>query len=151
MKNIFDLTVSEEIISRINNLTAETQPQWGKMSVDQMLAHCCVTYDYIYNEGKYKKPGGFKRFILKALVKNAVVSDKPYKKNSPTAPDFKIKDQKNFDNEKARLISFIQQTLKDGEKFFENKESHSFGVLTIKEWNNMLYKHLDHHLTQFGV
>ena len=38
-----------------------------------------------------------------------------------------------------------------GVSYFENKESHSFGRLTIKEWNNMFYKHLEHHLTQFGV
>ena len=34
---------------------------------------------------------------------------------------------------------------------FEGKESNSFGPLTKGEWNNMFYKHLDHHLSQFGV
>ncbi|MCJ8164098.1 hypothetical protein MKJ04_04535 [Pontibacter sp. E15-1] len=31
------------------------------------------------------------------------------------------------------------------------QESHSFGRLSSQEWNNMFYKHLDHHLSQFGV
>jgi hypothetical protein len=31
------------------------------------------------------------------------------------------------------------------------KEPLSFGALTKTEWSNMLYKHLDHHLTQFGA
>jgi hypothetical protein len=38
-----------------------------------------------------------------------------------------------------------------GADAFEGKESNSFGKLTASEWNIMMYKHLDHHLTQFGV
>lgn len=151
MKNIFDASVANEIINRINQLSIELQPRWGKMSVDQMLAHCNVTYEYVFEEGKYKKPSGFKRFLLKAFVKKIVVSEKPYKKNSPTAPDFKISNKKNFEVEKERLVGFINKCVEKGEKYFDGKESHSFGKLTLNEWNNMFYKHLDHHLSQFGV
>lgn len=151
MKNIFDNQVAQEFIGRIIQLTPETQPLWGKMSVDQMLAHCNVTYEYVFEEGKYKKPGGFKKFILKAFVKKYVVTDKPYKKNSPTAPDFKISDKRNFDLEKARLIGFINKCVESGGKYFDGKESHSFGKLSIQEWNTMFFKHLDYHLSQFGV
>lgn len=151
MKNIFDNQVAQEFIGRINQLTPEIQPLWGKMSVDQMLAHCNVTYEYVFEEGKYKKPGGFKKFILKAFVKKLVVSEKTYKKNSPTAPDFKITNSKNFENEKLRLIGFLNKCVEKGEKYFDGKESHSFGILNKDEWNNMFYKHIDHHLSQFGV
>ena len=150
MKNIFDKTVSEEVIARIQKLTPETTLQWGKMSVDQMLAHCNVTYELVY-DNKHPKPGSFKRFILKLFVKDIVVNEKPYKKNSPTAPEFKIVDHKVFMDEKQRLISFIERTQQLGADHFDNKESHSFGNLTKQEWNNMFYKHLDHHLSQFGV
>lgn len=44
MKNIFQTEVTQEIISRINNLLPNTPALWGKMSVSQMLAHCNVTY-----------------------------------------------------------------------------------------------------------
>ena len=91
------------------------------------------------------------KFILKLLVKNTVVSEKPYKKNTKTAPAFLIKYERNFDTEKLRLINYILKTQQLGENHFEGKESHSFGVLTKTEWNNMFYKHLDHHLSQFGV
>ena len=89
--------------------------------------------------------------MLKTFVKNAVVSEKPYKKNGPTAPEFLIKDEKNFDTEKNRLIVYITKTQELGDNYFDNKESHSFGKLTKTEWSNMFYKHLDHHLNQFGV
>ena len=150
MKNIFEKAVSAEIIERINGLTSSTQPKWGKMNVGQMLAHCSVTYEMIY-EDKHKKPGGFTRFMLKLFVKNTVVGEKPYKKNSRTAPAFLITDKRMFENEKVRLIDYIIKTQELSAQHFDGKESLSFGKLSVKEWNNMFYKHLDHHLKQFGV
>jgi hypothetical protein len=120
------------------------------MSVDKMLAHCNVTYEMVY-ENIHPQPNALIKFILKALVKNTVVNEKPYKQNSTTAAQFLIKDSKNFESEKQRLINFIHQTQALGEAHFNNKESHSFGKLTSTEWNNLFYKHLNHHLTQFGV
>tara|TARA_R110000868_G_scaffold18457_2_gene81049 strand:+ start:1026 stop:1478 length:453 start_codon:yes stop_codon:yes gene_type:complete len=150
MKNIFDLKETNIIIDRLNKLDAYAKPQWGKMSVDQMLAHCNVTYEMIY-DNKHLKPNRFKKWMLKSVVKPYVVSEKPYKKNSRTAPEFIISDSKNFVEEKARLTDFLMKTQALGSAFFDGKPSHSFGKLTAKEWNNLFYKHLDHHLSQFGV
>ncbi len=150
MKNIFDKTVSEEVIGRINLLNHSSKPKWGKMTVDQMLAHCNVAYELVY-DNKHPKPKGFKKWLLKTFVKNIVVSEKPYKKNSRTAPEFLITSQKDFQTEKDRLNGYIAKTRELGIDNFDNKESNSFGKLTKTEWNNMFYKHLDHHLKQFGV
>ncbi|WP_296636763.1 DUF1569 domain-containing protein [Polaribacter sp.] len=150
MKNIFSQKITEEVLERINNLTKDTQPKWGKMSVSQMLAHCSVTYEMVYTK-KNQKPNAFTRWILKTIVKSAVVSEKPYPKNSRTAPQFLITDQKDFLEEKKKLENYIIQTQELGETHFDGKESNSFGKLTTAEWNIMFYKHLDHHLTQFGV
>ncbi len=150
MKNIFDPPATAELIHRINSLNSETKPLWGKMSVDQMLAHCCVAYEMAFTD-KHPKPNALMRFILKSFVKNGVVNEVPYKKNIKTAPQFIIKDRKNFGEEKARLINYLDQTCNLGSDHFEGKESLSFGPMTSIEWNNQFYKHLDHHLTQFGV
>lgn len=150
MKDIFDPKVTQELIGRINALTPETVPNWGKMSVDQMLAHCCVAYEMAYTD-KHPKPNALMRFFLKAFVKNGVVNEISYKKNLRTAQQFIITGRKNFDEEKARLINYLENTCKLGKAHFEGKESISFGLMTAIEWNNQFYKHLDHHLTQFGV
>jgi hypothetical protein len=150
MKNIFDPKVTQDLVGRINALTPETVPIWGKMSVDQMLAHCCVAYEMAFTD-KHPKPNALMRFILKAFVKNGVVNEIPYKKNLRTAPQFIITGRKNFDEEKARLINYLEHACKLGKAHFEGKESISFGPMTSIEWNNQFYKHLDHHLTQFGV
>lgn len=150
MKNIFTHEVTAEVIDRINNLSPASQPLWGKMNVGQMLAHCCVTYEFVY-DNKYPKPNAFKKFLLKLFVKKTVVGEQPYKKNSMTAPEFLITDTRDFGKEKKRLIDYITRTQQSGEDYFDGKESHSFGPLTKEEWNILFYKHLDHHLTQFGV
>lgn len=150
MKSVFNQTDTSELLRRIDNLQNISKPLWGKMEVAQMLAHCNVTYELVY-DNKHPKAKGLKKWILKTFVKNIVVSEKPYKKNSRTAPEFLVITTKNFEIEKERLKDSIKKTRDLGEKYFDNKESHSFGRLTTTEWNNMFYKHLDHHLTQFGV
>jgi hypothetical protein len=150
MKNIFEQKTSTEFIERINKLTPQTQPKWGKMNVQQMLAHCNVTYEMAY-ETKHPKTTGFRKFMLKLFVKPIVVGDKPYSHNSRTAPEFLITDERKFEVEKQRLIDYINKTVSLGEKSFEGKESNSFGALSSKEWNTMFTKHLEHHLSQFGV
>ncbi|WP_086477315.1 DUF1569 domain-containing protein [Arenibacter amylolyticus] len=150
MKNIFDPKVTEEVIQRINALTATTTPKWGKMNVAQMLAHCNVPYEMVYTD-KHPKPNSFVKFMLKLFVKSTVVNEKPYKRNSRTAPAFIIADERDFEIEKNRLIAYLKKTQKLGQEHFDQKESHSFGKLNITEWNNLFYKHLNHHLEQFGV
>ncbi|MES2701178.1 MAG: DUF1569 domain-containing protein [Bacteroidota bacterium] len=150
LPSIFQKDVADKIIARINTLTPAAQPQWGKMNVSQMLAHCNVTYELVY-DNKHPNPNGFVKLLLKLFVKNAVVSETPYKHNSRTAPVFLVTTEKKFNTEKERLINYITRTQQLGEKEFDGKPSNSFGPLSKTEWNNMFYKHLDHHLRQFGV
>ena len=150
MQNVFLKEDCDQFINRINQLKPDLKGLWGKMSVDQMLGHCNVSYEMVYDD-IHPKPNGFMKFILKLLVKSKVVDDKPYPKNNQTAPQFIIKGNRDFETEKKRLISYLIRTQTLGSNEFEGKESHSFGKLTSKEWNNMFAKHLEHHLSQFGV
>ncbi|HEY8937045.1 MAG TPA: DUF1569 domain-containing protein [Cyclobacteriaceae bacterium] len=150
LPNIFTSDVAAGVIQRIEKLEPTTPANWGKMDVSQMLAHCCVTYEMAY-ENIHPKPNFFIKLLLKVFAKKAVTGPAPYKKSTPTAPQFIIKGSRDFEKEKNRLIAYINKTQQLGESYFETKESQSFGMLTINEWNNMFYKHLDHHLSQFGV
>ncbi len=150
MKNIFDAKATSVLLGRLDKLTHETQPKWGKMSVGQMLAHVNVTYEMAYTD-QHSKPNRFMRFMLKTFLKPVVCGEKPYKPNLRTAPAFLQTKPKDFEKEKDRLITYLNKTVELGESYFEQKESNSFGKLTSKEWNNMFYKHIDHHFRQFGV
>jgi len=150
VKSVFKPADVVELIYRINKLTSESRPLWGTMNVAQMLAHVNVSYEMVFTD-KHPQPNVFTRFILKLMAKKMVVGPKPYPHNSPTGPAFKITDDRDFEIEKTRLLSHLNQTMQLGEAHFHNKASHSFGKLTADEWNVMFYKHLDHHLSQFGV
>ena len=68
MKNIFTSEGAKEVIDRINKLSPDKVPEWGKMSADQMLAHCNVAYAFVFNPEKFKQPGPVKKFLLKTFL-----------------------------------------------------------------------------------
>ncbi len=151
--DLFSLEECNITITRIEKLTNNSQPDWGKMSAAQMFAHLNVAYEFVYEPEKHRRPTGLKKIFVKLLAKPFVVGPKPYKRSTQTAPEFKAAGELNaqFDLEKERLIEFLQRVQKDGSTKFKHMESHSFGMLTVVEWNTMFSKHLDHHLTQFRV
>jgi hypothetical protein len=148
--NTFDPKTTEKTFERLEKLNYMSKPQWGKMSVAQMLAHLNVTYDFAYGR-KNSNLNFFAKFMVKLFVKNIVVGEKSYTKNSRTAPEFIIANERDFEKEKSIFIDNVKKTEADGVAFFEGKENSSFGILTSKEWSNLFYKHIDHHFTQFGV
>lgn len=150
MKMIFDKEETQKLIDRINLLSPKSERIWGTMSVDQMLAHCNVAYTMVYDD-TITKPDAFKKWLLKTFVKNVVVGDKPYKRSAQTAAEFIIEGTRDFQFEKEKLCANLLKTQQLGADYFDNKESHSFGKLKAAEWHNLFYKHLDHHLKQFGV
>ena len=120
--NIFDPKTTEATLNRLEKLNHTSIPEWGKMNVAQMLAHLNVSYDLAYD--KIQSPANFfTKFLLKILVKPIVVSGKPYKKNSHTAPVFIITNERVFEREKAILIENIIDTEAKGIAYFEGKVS----------------------------
>ena len=151
LPNVYQAKVAEELIERIHQLSPTSTPTWGKMTVAQMLAHCSVTYALAFTPERFKQPNFLKKWLLKSFVKKMVVNEVPYPHNGRTAPEFIIADSRDFEDEKTTLISYIHKVQELGQTYFDGKENISFGKLTATEWNNMFYKHLDHHLRQFGV
>lgn len=146
VKNLFDHSVKLEIISRINQLTPRSQRKWGKMDVAQMLAHCQMPLGVAV--GKHKLKGNFFLKIIGRLIKKKVFNDQPFKQNLPTDNSFKMTAPKEFEKEKQNLIQMIN----DFSETTMSGEPHPFfGKLTKEEWSKGTWKHLDHHLKQFGV
>ena len=148
--SIFEPIVTQRLVERVEQLTPGTEPGWGKMNVGQMLAHVNVAYDMAYGVTPVKN-NFLVRLMLKTFVKKAVVGPKPYPKNGRTAPVFLITDERDFGREQSKLLAYLRRVQTEGEAAHEGKQNPSFGVLTAEEWSVLYYKHLDHHLTQFGV
>lgn len=149
MESLLQQKPYENIIQRLEKLTPESQPTWGKMDVAQMLAHCQGPLKVALGKMDMKKPNAVMRMAFK-LFKKSLYSDKPWQKGLPTSAEFKVVDQKDFDTEKKALLEWVAAF--HAEKNRTDWPPHPFcGQFTPEQWGKMQYKHLDHHLTQFGV
>jgi len=149
MKSVFNPSVTKEIIDRIESLTPDAQAEWGKMNVAQMLAHAQEPLKVACGELKLKR--GFIGILFGSLAKKSLLKKEPFKKHLPTDPNFIVKDNRNFEEEKDKLISLVNRFAKDGPEGITKDPHPFFGKLTVEEWDTLQWKHLDHHLRQFGV
>ena len=147
LKDLFDPGVKKDMIDRINKLTAQSQPGWGKMNVAQMLAHLQMPIGSAL--GLYVLPRTLLGRIVGPLVKGGMYNEKPFRHNSPTDPSFIMTGhEKDFEREKQGMIAMINDFKEDNVK---NEIHPFFGKLTKQQWSKAMYKHIDHHLQQFGV
>mgnify|MGYP000483429911 CR=1 FL=1 len=138
------------MMARLDTLAPSTPRLWGSMTPAQMLAHVNVSYEYTFGE-RTDTPPWIMRMMLKIFMRSLLVGEKPYAKNSRTAPSMVMKDAKDFAVEMKRLKNYMQRIYDEGESAWDGRKQVTLGVLTSKEWSNLYWKHLDHHLRQFGV
>ena len=150
MKNIFNETDRNEILERIEKLSPDSRPLWGKMNAAQMMAHCYNAYLLAIGEINAKRVE-FPINIIGRLVKPGFLGESPTRKNSPTAPEIKITDERNFQKEKMNLTSALQKMGTEGERIAKAQTHPFFGKMSPNEWGRLTYKHNDHHLKQFGA
>jgi hypothetical protein len=146
VKSLFEEDVKQEIITRINMLRPASQRKWGKMDVAQMLAHTQQPLKVALGEQNCK--GNFLIRTLSVFFKSNLYNDKPFAKNLPTDKTFKIADTRDFQKERENLVSMI--SVFSPERLTERPHP-VFGPLTQEQWSKSQWKHLDHHLQQFGV
>ena len=147
MQSIFNTEAYNDIKTRLEQLDASAAPNWGKMNVGQMVWHCQGPLNIILEKEDYGlKPNWF----FKTFFKKALYNDKPWRKGLPTTPVFKTTENKDFTTEKKALEQLIDE-LYSLRARNDWKAHPSFGTFTKDQWGQMQYKHLDHHLKQFGV
>lgn len=147
VKNLFDPTIKKEIISRINKLTSQSERQWGKMDVAQMLAHLQVPIAVA--QGTHTVKGNWLMKLILPLFKKMLYDEKPWKQSLPTDKTFIMTGQsKEFEKEKNNLLEMVNRFT---ETNMVNEKHPIFGKLTKEQWSKATWKHIDHHLQQFGV
>jgi hypothetical protein len=149
MDNIFNIDSNAKLVERLEKLTPTSQPLWGKMSVGQMVLHTQKPLDVC--EGKLNLKRGLIGILFGKWAKNDFLKRPEFKKNLPTAPAFKITGWTEFEKEKEVLAMQIIRFREQGPSIIKNLTHPFFGEMSIEEWGILQYKHLDHHLKQFGV
>lgn len=148
MKSVFNAADNKELIDRIEKLHSDSLPVWGKMNVAQMLGHCqrAVEVGTGLLELRRSAVGFvFGRMALRQLM------NKPIKQNLPTDKNFIIPSTVEFETEKEKLINMYSALAENGTRILKVKKHPFFGEMSEDQWDVLLWKHLDHHLQQFGV
>ena len=140
----------DALCARIDSLTPNTQRLWGSMNVAQMLGHLCVPYVQALRSGSKRAPLHI-RIIMQLFYKRDMTNDKPYKQGLPTGRVMIMPPDSQFEPNKERLKDLIRTFAAKGRPYFEGHMHSGLGKLSSAEWNNVMYKHVDHHLRQFGV
>lgn len=148
MKTILDPSDLHNVQSRIRLLTPESQKKWGKMTAVEMLHHC--TQQLRLALGEIEAPAQGPSFLRTSLGKWISLSSIPWPKGSPTPKEMNMKKNPvsamEFESARVQLLHYIDKVCSA-----PTLHSHPFfGKLSQKEWGRLIYKHLDHHLKQFG-
>jgi hypothetical protein len=150
MKNLFDPDAVTEIKRRLGSLESRSGRLWGTMNPAQMLAHCTASMETALGDQTPRRM--FIGRLVGGFVKRlALADDKPFRQNSPTAPEFVVADERDFQTERQRLGDIIDRFVAAGPAGCTTEPHTFFGPMTPEEWGVLMYKHLDHHLRQFGV
>ncbi len=151
MKNLFDAMVVNQVKTRLGKLEPQSERRWGKMTPAQMLAHCSLSMQWGVGEVAPEK-GPLPARLMGRLVKQMVFrNDDPLRKNSPTAKSLIVADERDLGKERERLLGLIDKFAAGGAAGCTKNPHSFFGKMTPDEWAILTYKHLDHHLRQFGV
>ena len=149
MKNLFEPADVSEVMERLDTLTPESPRLWGKMTAPQAVAHCCISLQTAVGDHLPKQM--WLGRLIGPLVVKRVLGEKPVGRNSPTDPTFVVRDSRDLDAERERLKGLIWRFHAGGAKDCSTHPHSFFGKLTPEEWARLMYKHLDHHLQQFGA
>jgi hypothetical protein len=120
------------------------------MNAAQALAHCSFGIAMAIGEIHPRRvPIGR---VLGPLIKPFVFKDDaPMRRNSPTAKELVVQDNRDLQLEQARLAGYVNYFVAKGPGRCTSHHHPFFGPLTPDQWAILMYKHLDHHLRQFGV
>lgn len=147
MKSLWQDEVRREIVARAGRITDDTKPLWGRMTADRMLSHITEAVRMATGELAVKpKKTPLRFFPLKQLAIYVL----PMPKGLPTAPE---------------LLAGPQGSVADGQRdlqraldSFANRRSDAvmpphpvFWRMSRFTWGVQAYRHIDHHLRQFGV
>jgi hypothetical protein len=148
MKTLFDPAVREDFCQRVDRLTAESAPRWGKFTAAQMLAHLNDSLRMAIGElPTAPKKGPFRYWPLKPLVLYVL----PFPKSVPTAPEL-LKRCATADLA-AEQDTFKRLAERAASKPVTDRwpDHPAFGTLDREAWGKLGWKHTEHHLKQFGV
>lgn len=152
MTTLLDPRARAQLRARLDALAADTPARWGRMQAPQMLAHCADWMRMATGELPVRLvgPGVVRAPLVRSLVQWLVLEVVQLPRSSPTAPELVARGAGSVEAERTALLEAIERfarTAPDG----AGPAHPLLGAMTVSAWGRLAWKHLDHHLRQFGV
>jgi hypothetical protein len=136
------------IVARIERLTPQHQRSWGKMDTSQLLPHLGDALRMALGDIPTKQQGGM---MSLAPIRYLVLHKLPWPKGKAQAPPEGFTTApRSWEEDRAALLELIERFVAARGKPLA-PHSAIFGRMSASDWDALMYRHLDHHLTQFGV
>lgn len=149
MKSLFNTSDNDELVERLSRLRGNAPALWGKMNASQMVTHAQQPLKVAFGELKLKR--GLIGFLFGRIAKKKLLAEGSFSRNLPTDKHFLVHSNPEFEKEKNELIKLVKRFAQAGPKGLSKADHPFFGPLSETEWDVLQWKHLDHHLRQFGV
>jgi len=150
LENLFNTKDRELILERISKLNENSRAVWGKMNVNEMMVHLTDPLRVAIGE---KQAEFFKTEYSEPGLRHKIIYELEWPKDSPTSPEF----NREFKGTEPMDFKSDLDTLHEVVKNFISKSDEvsftihpTFGDISKEDWGRLMWKHMDHHLKQFG-
>ena len=151
MENIFNPNDYQAIVLRFNNITPLSQHAWGKMDVDQMVVHLKDQLDIALGNkpAMAQGPVVLRTFIGRWIALYLAPWPKS-KLDTPREMNASLNGMivTDFESDKHLLLIRLNEFITAPAGFAAHP---FFGKINNKDWGRLVWKHLNHHLLQFGA
>ena len=149
MQTIHHSEAYQRLVQRIEMLSSSATRNWGSMSIEEMLWHLRSQLEMAL--GKRSTHTNIRSYLRLPLFRWLAIYLIPWPKGAATAPEMHIKKANpalySFEEEKRMLLTNLQDA-RDAEELHPHP---LFGKLSKQDWGRLIWKHIDHHLRQFGA
>ena len=148
MKTLFDDEARGALLARLERVSAESRPRWGKMSAEQMLSHLVEAMRMALGEFQTRPK---KMLTRLPPFRQLFVYWLPWPKGAPTARELlPASNPRSVEEGKREIMRLVTQLAGYSSKT-QWPDHPAFGKLTARGWGVLGWRHIDHHLRQFGA
>ena len=147
MKSIWQGESQRELTDRVGRLAWDRRAEWGTFTAPKMVCHLADSLRMAMGDLKVASK---KLPIRYPPLKQLIIYVAPFPKGAPTAPELLVRQPREWTHDVADVQSLLARaaTASSTDAWPEHP---AFGRLSRRAWGVLIFRHMDHHLKQFGA
>ncbi|MBI2406779.1 MAG: DUF1569 domain-containing protein [Gemmatimonadetes bacterium] len=146
-KSIYDPAVRASLLARIDRLGASDSARWGQFTAPKMVTHLIESLRMAANEIAVPPRS---TFLSNRLVRYLVIYVLPFPRGAPTARQLLARAPDTWASDVSALKTTLERTAAIDPNVAWPAHP-AFGDINGSDWGVLIYRHMDHHLRQFGA